>query len=199
MNELTFKSHTFTPVIVNNLPFLRVPQIEDALNYRSGKLLQIYNRHADEFTPEMSTILKLKAVDGKMRDVRVFSLRGCHLLAMFSKTPVAKEFRRWVLDLIEQQNRTVPKMEIATSDINALGGLFRSSLKQELAALASASATDTDTQDMRNLVAALMNNIIDGRVKNQYRHLVDENSLLRSKLDAIRRAALLPAKTQMSE
>ena len=139
----------------------------------------------------MSTILKLKAVDGKMRDVRVFSLRGCHLLAMFSKTPVAKEFRRWVLDLIEQQNRTVPKMEIATSDINALGGLFRSSLKQELAALASASATDTDTQDMRNLVAALMNNIIDGRVKNQYRHLVDENSLLRSKLDAIRRAALL--------
>ena len=36
-------------------------------------------------------------VQGQNRQVRVFSLRGCHLLAMFSKTPVAKEFRRWVL------------------------------------------------------------------------------------------------------
>lgn len=137
MNELTFKSHTFTPVIVNNLPFLRVPQIEDALNYRSGKLLQIYNRHADEFTPEMSTILKLKAVDGKMRDVRVFSLRGCHLLAMFSKTPVAKEFRRWVLDLIESHNRAISKME--TVDMKAIGGMVKkccaAAVRQELAGM----------------------------------------------------------------
>ena len=40
--------------------------------------------------------------------VRIFSLRGCHLLAMFARTPVAKAFRRWVLDVIEQYGDRVP-------------------------------------------------------------------------------------------
>ena len=39
---------------------------------------------------------------------RIFSLRGCHLLAMFARTPVAKAFRRWVLDVIEQYGDRVP-------------------------------------------------------------------------------------------
>lgn len=42
------------------------------------------------------------------KKVRVFSLRGAHLIAMFASTPVAKEFRRWVLDLIEKE-ATVPQ------------------------------------------------------------------------------------------
>ena len=29
-----------------------------------------------------------------------FSLRGVHMVAMFARTPVAKEFRRWVLDIL---------------------------------------------------------------------------------------------------
>ena len=33
---------------------------------------------------------------------RIFSLRGCHLLAMFSRTPVAKAFRKWVLDVLDR-------------------------------------------------------------------------------------------------
>ena len=35
--------------------------------------------------------------------VRIFSLRGCHLLAMFAKTEVAKQFRKWVLDLLDKE------------------------------------------------------------------------------------------------
>ncbi|AUZ05231.1 hypothetical protein ADP71_17040 [Vitreoscilla sp. C1] len=34
---------------------------------------------------------------------RIFSLRGCYSIAFFAKTEVAKQFRKWVLDLIEQQ------------------------------------------------------------------------------------------------
>ena len=34
--------------------------------------------------------------------VRIFSLRGCHLLAMFARTPIAKQFRRWVLDVLDK-------------------------------------------------------------------------------------------------
>jgi len=35
------------------------------------------------------------------REARLFSARGAHLLAMFARTPVAKQFRHWVLDVLE--------------------------------------------------------------------------------------------------
>lgn len=38
---------------------------------------------------------------GGIQQVRIFSLRGAHLLAMFARTKVAKEFRHWVLDVLE--------------------------------------------------------------------------------------------------
>ncbi|VFS25202.1 Uncharacterised protein [Enterobacter cancerogenus] len=38
-----------------------------------------------------------------MQETRVFSLRGAHLIAMFARTPVAKEFRRWVLDIMDRE------------------------------------------------------------------------------------------------
>lgn len=181
MQNLVFKSQTIIPVIVNNLPYLMASQIGAALGYaRPDKINSIYQSHRDEFTNTMTFTTDL-VVLGQNRQVRVFSLRGCHLLAMFSKTPVAKEFRHWVLDLIERQNSVVRENRTTENNI-------RSAVRQELAALASESATDTNVQDMRNLIAALMNNIIDGRVKNQYRHLVDENAALKEKLAAIKKA-----------
>ena len=46
--------------------------------------------------PEMGTLENLR------RKARIFSLRGCHLVAMFARTPVAKAFRRWVLDVLDK-------------------------------------------------------------------------------------------------
>jgi prophage antirepressor-like protein len=40
-----------------------------------------------------------------MQKTRIFSLRGAHLLAMFARTKVAKEFRRWVLDILDALHR----------------------------------------------------------------------------------------------
>ena len=181
MNELTFKSQKIIPVIVNNLPYLTATQVGAALGYsRPDKINSIYQSHRDEFTDTMTDTTETVLSGNLTTTTRIFSLRGCHLLAMFSKTPVAKEFRRWVLDLIEQQNQTVH----SPSSAKAAPSLSCS----DLAALASETATDADMQDMRNLVAALMNNIIDGRVKNQYRHLVDENNLLRDRLAAVKKA-----------
>lgn len=182
MQNLVFKSQKIIPVIVNDLPFLGVSQIATALGYNDyTSVNRIYNRHADEFTPDMVREVNLTSQGNLPIVNRVFSLRGCHLLAMFSKTPVAKEFRRWVLDLIESQNSVVRENRITENNT-------RTAVRQELSALTSASATDTDLQDMRNLIAALMNNIIDGRVKNQYRHLVDENAALKEKLSAVKKA-----------
>lgn len=188
-NSLVFKSQKIIPVIINDLPFLGVSQIATALGYNDyTSVNRIYTRHSDEFTPDMVREVNLTSQGNLPIVNRVFSLRGCHLLAMFSKTPVAKEFRRWVLDLIEQQNRTASKMETTTPDMATLSSLVRSAIKQELATLASETSGNVDMQDMRNLVAALMNNIIDGRVKNQYRHLVDENNQLRDRLAAVKKA-----------
>ena len=124
-NQLVFKSHTLTPVIVNNQPYLRGQQIAVALNYnRDDIVAQLYNNHADEFTPDMSFLTTVETSGGKQQ-ARVFSLRGCHLLAMFSKTPVAKEFRRWVLDLIEQRNQTISETAPASLDAKTLGGVVK--------------------------------------------------------------------------
>lgn len=123
MNELTFKSHTFTPIIINNLPYLGILQIGVALGYAKPNLaLKIYNSHADEFTSDMSFLTTVDTAGGKQQ-VRVFSLRGCHLLAMFSKTPVAKEFRCWILDLIEQHNQAVTNCH--QLDAKAIGGIVK--------------------------------------------------------------------------
>lgn len=35
--------------------------------------------------------------------VRIFSLRGAHLLGMFARSPVARDFRRWILDQLEMK------------------------------------------------------------------------------------------------
>lgn len=160
MNELTFKSHTLTPIIVKNQPYLGYPQIADALQYRNARIVSdVYNRHADEFTPDMSFLTTVDTTGGKQQ-VRVFSLRGCHLLAMFSKTPVAKEFRKWVLDLIEQRRQEVDKPVIVSEHTRSLpsgkkeivlsekakaeiGGIVKScvafAVREELAAIMSGS------------------------------------------------------------
>ncbi|ATW34409.1 MULTISPECIES: BRO-N domain-containing protein [Candidatus Williamhamiltonella] len=36
-------------------------------------------------------------------ETRIFSLCGAHLIAMFSNTPVAKEFRKWGLDILDKE------------------------------------------------------------------------------------------------
>ena len=103
---LTFQSTTFDVVDRNNQPWVRSPQIGDALGYTKGRrsIAKIYEVHADEFTDAMTAVVKLPTEGGE-QDVRIFSLRGCHLLAMFARTKVAKEFRKWVLDVLDSLDK----------------------------------------------------------------------------------------------
>ncbi len=43
------------------------------------------------------------------KEVRIFSLRGAHLIGMFSRTKLAKEFRFWVLDILDQHTAQLPQ------------------------------------------------------------------------------------------
>ena len=100
MKALTFHNTQFDIVDRNGEPWLRGRQIDGALGYKTDSVSRIYERNADEFTDQMTALIELPTKGG-IQQVRIFSLRGAHLLAMLSRTKVAKEFRRWVLDVLE--------------------------------------------------------------------------------------------------
>lgn len=113
--SLCFNDFTFSPVTHDNEPWIRAIQIGSALKYGNpdAAMRKLYQAHADEFTPAMTAVVTLPT-EGGPQETRIFSLRGCHLLAMFARTPVAKAFRRWVLDVIEQYGDRVPAEQPVT-------------------------------------------------------------------------------------
>lgn len=102
--SLSFKDTNFQITDIHGQPWLRGLQVASALGYKNpaADIVNLYNRNADEFTDSMTQVIELPTAGGKQQ-VRVFSLRGCHLLGMLARTKVAKEFRRWVLDVLEDE------------------------------------------------------------------------------------------------
>ena len=133
--------------------------------------------------------------DSGKKEITIINEPNLYRLIFRSNKPQAQAFADWVYSEVLPSIRKTggyttassPSSAKAAPSLSCSGLTGASTLRQELAALTSESATDADMQDMRNLIAALMNNIIDGRVKNQYRHLVDEIAALRAKLDTIRK------------
>lgn len=109
-SALTFNDVSLFPIIYHGTPWIRAVELARALGLsREDKVAQIYQRHADEFTSDMTQLIE--NVAEPQNEVfpnlsagrcRIFSLRGCHLVAMFARTPVAKAFRRWVLDVLDK-------------------------------------------------------------------------------------------------
>ena len=105
---LSFNEVNFTPVQQNDGIWLTAPDLAKALGYsKSDAVTQVYERNKDEFTTSMTLTLKL-SVNGinnsvRGKETRIFSLRGAHLIAMFSKTAIAKQFRKWVLDILDKE------------------------------------------------------------------------------------------------
>lgn len=100
---LSFHDTKFEVVDLDGEPWLRCPQVGDALGYqKDGRVAidKLYKSNADEFTEHMTQVLDLPTAGG-VQKVRIFSLRGAYLLGMLAKTARAKEFRKWVLDILE--------------------------------------------------------------------------------------------------
>ena len=134
---LCFNDFTFSPVTRDNQPWFKSSEIARALGYkREDFLSKLYRKNADEFTPDMTQVVENRAerrngVPGNLSDgrVRIFSLRGCYALAMFARTPVAKAFRRWVLDVIEQYGDRVPVEQPVTLNDELISAAERAELK----------------------------------------------------------------------
>lgn len=106
MTTLTFQNTNLSVINQNNQTFLTANDLGLALEYASPlqAVLKIYDRNADEFTAEMTALVEMKTAGG-IQKVRIFSLRGAHLIAMFARTKIAKEFRKWVLDVLDKEVR----------------------------------------------------------------------------------------------
>lgn len=118
---LSFNEVNFSPVQHNNQIWLSASELAKALGYeKSNAVTQIYERNKDEFASDMTTILKVSVVNSSRsvenlnlrlskknenleKTIRVFSLRGCHLITFFARTSVAKQFRKWVLDVLDKE------------------------------------------------------------------------------------------------
>ena len=106
MTTLTFQNTNLSVINQHNQTFLTANDLGLALEYASPlqAVLKIYDRNADEFTAEMTALVEMKTAGG-IQKVRIFSLRGAHLIAMFARTKIAKEFRKWVLDVLDKEVR----------------------------------------------------------------------------------------------
>lgn len=128
---LCFNDVQFDVIPQNSQPWVRGSQIATALEYSSvQRIIELYTRHADEFTPAMTDVVSLPT-EGGPQETRIFSLRGCHLLAMFARTPVAKAFRKWVLDVIERYGDRVP-VDAQTPPTGALSRISSRTIAGEL-------------------------------------------------------------------
>ncbi|MFW0501253.1 P22AR C-terminal domain-containing protein [Klebsiella pneumoniae] len=131
--ELSFHNVTLVPAPVSDGIWLTSTDIAKALGYASPKsVTNIYSRNSDEFTSSMSMVIKMmtNGINNNLREksVRVFSLRGCHLIAMFATTDKAKEFRRWVLDVLDREVAHSPIAKQFTDDeLSSLAWLWRAS------------------------------------------------------------------------
>lgn len=111
MNTLTFNNITLHSISrSDNQIWLTSADLAKALGYIDEKSVnRIFSRNKDEFTANMTQVVEgvkltpTAKTKGFAAKTRIFSLRGCHLLAMFSRTKVAKDFRRWVLDILDSE------------------------------------------------------------------------------------------------
>lgn len=105
--EYNFHGVDLTPVAQQQGVWFSSADLAAALQYKSAKsITNLYNQNADEFTNGMTQVIESVTSGNYRKKVRVFSLRGAHLIAMFARTPVAKEFRRWVLDILDSEVAT---------------------------------------------------------------------------------------------
>lgn len=103
-SDLNFHGMNITPV--DSVPgiWLTSTDVAKALGYKSTKsITNLFNQNADEFSDGMTQVIESVTSGNYRKKVRVFSLRGAHLIAMFARTDVAKEFRRWVLDILDRE------------------------------------------------------------------------------------------------
>lgn len=108
---LSFNGNDLNPVERDGQIWMTASDLAKALSYKNSKSVSnLFNANSSEFTSGMTRVIDsvTNGINGSKRKmaVRIFSLRGCHLIAMFARTKVAKDFRKWVLDILDREVST---------------------------------------------------------------------------------------------
>lgn len=117
MNSLTlsFNNVNLTPFKRNGKIYFTASHLAQLLEYKDpASVSRIYSRNKDEFTEDMTETVKMTFSGNLEKRVRIFSLLGAHLVAMFANTDVAKKCRKWILELIRKE------LEISSSLPNTI-------------------------------------------------------------------------------
>lgn len=196
MKALSFNGVTLTPVHHNSQIYLTSTELAKALGYADVRsITNIYNRNQDEFASGMTEVIKLITSNNSnnlQTSTRIFSLRGCHLIAMFARTPVAKDFRKWVLDILDKEVGE-PVMTVATPQSPILSTADYAVIKQAVYNISSGmcykhSVTNAIYARLRQLCG------VDSVCELRYEHL----PLIQNELYRIERT-LAPYKKMRSE
>ncbi|MFW5401496.1 P22AR C-terminal domain-containing protein [Yersinia sp. 1252 StPb PI] len=135
-NQLTFHNTKFNAVQSGGQVWLTSSELAQALEYSSTKsVTNLYNQNSDEFTPAMTQVIEMMTIginnNLRKKRVRVFSLRGAHLLGMFANTTVAKQFRKWALDVLDNEVSAFPipeKRQFTDEELCTLCWLWRNAV-----------------------------------------------------------------------
>lgn len=103
------------------------------------QLRRLFARNRDEFTDDMTAILLMETAGGPQQ-VRIYSARGCHLMGMFSKTALARQFRQWVLDVLEGKGTGTSAGTLGANPEEGGGPLRLDMSKDNLSALRARTA-----------------------------------------------------------
>lgn len=116
MMELIFNNHNFAIIERDGRTWLTAADIAVALGYkRSDQVSRIFERHQREFSISMTSIVETVSLGNVnlINEVRVFSLRGAHMIDMFARTEQGVKFRAWVLDRLDELDRqAVPQRSL---------------------------------------------------------------------------------------
>lgn len=105
-DNLQFQDTRLEIYDMDGQPWIQSSDLSAALGYQhEDGVRRIYERHQDEFLGDMSETVKLTVSGNLKKTVRVFSPDGCYLIAMLSQTKKAKEFRKWVLQVLKKYGK----------------------------------------------------------------------------------------------
>lgn len=108
-----FKDKQLELFIIEERHCFTAETIGAALEYSNPReaINKIFQRNQEEFEENHDYLRSQIDFAGQRREALVFFQPGVNLIGMFSKQPLAKEFRRWakqVLAAVQQQPRDLP-------------------------------------------------------------------------------------------
>lgn len=162
--------------------WIRQKELSAHLGYAdSDGVSKVYERHSGDFKETDSTTVNLTGVDGKEREVRIFSFRGCLKVCRHSDMPAANEVMDQLYDLAEK----VRKGELISVDSHIAkwqDRLMIGVIEPKLTEMEDEIGTtkqhvnqlETKVDDVTQKVDALTNNEVNNLIQadvDQYTHI----------------------------